>query len=147
MDMYIVNKNLDKVISFLTQEFHSRESVITTWSKKNIARLFIYQMTLMLLVVLHSLGYFHPFFIISAHFIISVALILSVLLLRTRSIHIAFFAATFWLGASFFQASRVTVWAERMSMYAYETFLLCIVLYILEMYFLSRTTKRKHIIK
>lgn len=145
--MYIVNKNLDKVISFLTQEFHSRESVITTWSKKNIARLFIYQMTLMLLVVLHSLGYFHPFFIISAHFIISVALILSVLLLRTRSIHIAFFAATFWLGASFFQASRVTVWAERMSMYAYETFLLCIVLYILEMYFLSRTTKRKHIIK
>lgn len=147
MDMYIVNKNLDKVSSFLTQEFHNRESVVTTWSKKNIARIFIYQMVLMLLVVLHSLGYFHPFFTISAHFIINVALILSVLLLRTRSIHIAFFAATFWLGASFFQASRVTVWAERMSMYAYETFLLCVFLYILETYFFSRTTKRKDIVK
>lgn len=104
-------------------------------------------MVLMLLVVLHSLGYFHPFFTISAHFIINVALILSVLLLGARSIHIALFAATFWLGASFFQASGVTVWAERMSMYAYETFLLCILLYIVEMYFFSRTNKRNPIVK
>lgn len=97
---------------------------ITKWTQQKGYRLFIYQIILLLLVLMHSLGYFDPFFEITAHFIILTAIILSVFLLQMQSIQIYFVAFVFWIITCFFQLMSIEVWAERTSMYAFES--LCI---------------------
>lgn len=136
--------------SVLMVKFDLIESQIASWAQKNLARLFIYEIVLMTLVLLHSLGYFHPFFVISAHFIIIFGLVFSVVLLRTRSNHIALFCIVFWLGALVFESLQVIVWAERLAMYAYETLLLCTVLIVFEnirLLFRNPHSKRKIVVK
>lgn len=127
-----ISKKRNTGSNILKEKFNGIENQIASWAQKNLARLFIYEIILMSLVLLHSLGYFHPFFVISAHFIIIFGLVLSVVLLRTRSNHIALFCVIFWLGALIFESLQIIVWAERLAMYAYETLLLCTVLIILE---------------
>ncbi len=130
---------------FLT--FKKSESATSKWALENVARVFIFQSIIMSLVVLHSLGYFHPFFTISAHFIIFTSLILAVLILKARSYHLALFSLITFLGSAFFLVYEVEVWATRLAMYTSESFFVCLIVFALERYRLIPTNTKDTTVK
>jgi len=102
--------------------YRSQKKRLVTWFTSHFLTIFVYQTIIMVLVFLHSLGYFHPYFPINAQFIINVALILAVLLLKARSTHIYIISAIFLFSALTLKIIGISIWAERASIYVYESF-------------------------
>lgn len=102
------------------------------WADDHLLGLFILNLSLMLLVLLHGAGYFTPFFDISINVIVLLFLILTVFLLGARSR--VFFGATllFWVFAGLLRILSVEVWAERTAVYAFEVLVLGVVLRFFE---------------
>ena len=93
---------------------------------------FIYNLLIMFLILVHSLGYFHPYFEISANVIIVPAIILGIILIGIRSRHIFFLSTFFWVVAWSFQSLNIEVWAERVSIYTFESLVIGSVMLVYE---------------
>jgi len=106
---------------------------ITNWVNSHIMGLFLFNSIVMLLVLLNSAGYFHPFFIISINFIVIVSLILSIFLLGAGSRVMFAVAIFFWLLTMFFKITFVDIWAERSSIYAFDAFVIGVILLFCEL--------------
>ena len=105
---------------------------IEHWVKGHYLNLAIYNVFLVLLVLLHSARYFDPFWLVSINAIVLFALVASVFLLGATCN--VFFVVTlvFWVFASVLRVIGINIWAERTTVYAYQSLVLAVVLLILE---------------
>lgn len=104
------------------------KKIMAAWMNNHALGLFIYNLTLMLLVLLHTAGYFYPFFVITINFIAIFAFILSIFLLGARSRAMFLISVIFWIIAAIFKTALVDIWAERTSLYAFESFIVGVIL-------------------
>lgn len=90
------------------------------WVTFNIALMFAF--------LLRSAGYFSPYLPISVNMIVVFALILSVVLLKAN--YKTFFMAgiLFWAFAGLLGMLKVNVWAERTTVYVFESLVLGVIL-------------------
>lgn len=120
-----MKKNLQR---FLNKEVRK----IKVWSEGRIVGLFIFNALLVLLVLLHSAGYFAPFFPLTINTIVMVSLISSIFLLGTNSKAAFTLTLLFWLFAAFLKIVKIDVWAERTVIYSYEALIVGVFLFIME---------------
>lgn len=102
------------------------------WVLERIAVFFVYNVLMMLLVLMHSVGYFNPYFVISVNVIVMLAIVFAVILLRVTSKFVFACTIFFWLVASFFQLNHIDIWAERAGIYTYESLIVGVVVLFLE---------------
>jgi hypothetical protein len=102
------------------------------WALEYNFRLILFNIILVFLFLLRSAGYFQPYFPISVNFIVIVGLVLSVVLLNLKSREIFLVVIVFWVFAGFLRVMRIDVWAERTGIYAYESLLFAVILFLLE---------------
>jgi hypothetical protein len=105
---------------------------IINWTKENAPGLFIFNLIMIIFVLLHSAGYFHPFFTLTINIILILALILSAVLLKASSKVMFIVAIFFWLLTAFFKITFIDVWADRSSIYAFESLLIGSILFTYE---------------
>lgn len=118
---------------------------IESWTKRYHYRLMLLNIILIVLFLLHSVGYFHPYFPISINFIILITLILSAFLLNARSKVFFIAALFFWIIAMFFKLVRVDVWAERTGDYVFQMLLLGVIILFWEQ--ISPSVKKLQVFK
>lgn len=94
--------------------------------------LFLYNIFIMFLVLMHSLGYFDPYFLISANIVVNLSILLAALILHIKSNLVFFLSVFFLLVSMFFKLLEIDVWSERVSMYAYEALLIGVALLLWE---------------
>ncbi len=107
---------------------------ILKWFLDNQSGVAMFNVILLLLVLLHSAGYFHPYFMISIDVIVLAMLILFVLLFKARSRVLFAFTIFFLLVTMFFSFVRITAWAERSSIYVLQSLVLATIVLLLEKY-------------
>lgn len=102
------------------------------WAESRLFGLFILNLTIMVLVLLRSAGYFSPFFLITINFIVFVALVLSVILLGFKTKGVFMVALFLWLFTGFLRIINIQVWAERAAVYMFQALIVGVVVLIIE---------------
>ncbi|QQS38606.1 hypothetical protein IPM62_04460 [Candidatus Woesebacteria bacterium] len=129
-------KDLKKYINKrLSRTFWGHKEVKTkAWANKHLSGLFTYNIILILLVLLHSAGYFHPFLPLTINIIVMISLILAVIMLGATS-KVIFVISLFFLAfAELLLALGVGVWAERTMIYMFQAFILGLTISVYEFY-------------
>lgn len=114
---------------------HNYQKKMTVWASSHYLNLAIFNILIMVLVLLHSANYFNPFWIISINVIVFLALVIAVLLLGARNRVLFLTSLGFWIFAGIIRVLRVEVWAERISIYAFESFVFAVLLFFMESMF------------
>jgi len=122
----------------MQKEIKLARLVLKKWILENNFKIVVFNMIIIFLFLLRSAGYFQPYFSISVNFIVMFGLFLSYLLLGTRSRVTFFITLIFWLFAGVLQVLRINVWAERTGIYAFESLVFGVIL------FLGEEVKRKY---
>jgi len=104
----------------------------TIWVSSHYLNLAIFNTLLVILVLLHSAKYFDPFWIISINVIVFISLVTSVFLLGARSRSLFVVSLLFWILAGGMRILGINVWAERISVYVFESLLLAVLLLFIE---------------
>lgn len=112
--------------------FEKIKKEISLWSKDKFLAISIFNTVIIILFMLRSAGYFHPYFLISVNFIVEVGLVMSIILLGARSRVIFIVSLLFWVFAAFLRAFDLDVWAERTAIYTYQALVLGVILLIIE---------------
>ena len=105
---------------------------LTAWVSSHYVNLAVFNTLLVILVLLHSAKYFDPFWLISINTIVFVSLIASVFLLGARSRSLFIVSLLFWILAGGMRILGINVWAERISVYVFESLLLAVLLLFIE---------------
>lgn len=108
------------------------------WTQERITGLFLFNIILGLLLLLHSAGYFAPFLLLTINLIAIISLILSIVLLRVSSRVIFSIAIFFWIFTALLKIVQVDIWAERSAIYAFESLTIGVGLMIIENFTSSR---------
>ncbi len=103
------------------------KSSLSSWVKTHYLNLAIYNLILMILVLLHTAKYFDPFWLISINAIIFFALVLSIFILNIKSTILFIISLCFFLFASIMKIAKIDIWAERTTVYVYQSFFLGII--------------------
>lgn len=112
--------------------YYSKIHHLHIWSQERVSGLFVFNIILGLLLLLHSAGYFAPFFLLTINVIAVISLILSVVLLRVKSNVIFGVAISFWIFTALLKIFKLDVWAERSAIYAFESLVVGVGLMIIE---------------
>ena len=105
---------------------------LATWVSSHYVNLAIFNTLLVILVLLHSAKYFDPFWLISINTIVFISLITSVFLLGARSRSLFIVSLLFWILAGGMRILGINVWAERISIYMFQSFLIGVLLLLAE---------------
>jgi hypothetical protein len=105
---------------------------VKDWIKFYNIRLILFNIIIVFLFLLRSAGYFQPYFPISVNFIVIVGLFLSVIILGARSKIVFLVTLAFWVFAGFLKIIRIDVWAERTGIYAFESLVFGVILFLIE---------------
>ena len=116
----------------LTKLYSTKVRQFQNWSQERISALFLFNMVLGLLLLLHSAGYFAPFFLLTINFIAVISLVLAVILFRINSSIIFFITILFWIFAALLKITNVEAWAVRSAIYAFESLVIGVLLMIIE---------------
>lgn len=108
------------------------ENKIKKWLVEHNYKLIIFNIIIVFLFLLRSAGYFQPYFTISVNFIVIFALVISVLLLNANSKVIFVAVLIFWTFAGLLQLLQISVWADRTGIYAYESLIFGVLLFLFE---------------
>ncbi len=108
------------------------EDKLKKWVVENNFRLIIFNMILVFLFLLRSAGYFQPYFFISVNFIVIFGLVLSYFLIGTDSKIVFLVTLVFWIFAGMLQILHIDVWAERTGIYAFESLVFGVLLFLFE---------------
>jgi hypothetical protein len=117
------------------------QNVLKLWAKEYYLQLFILNLIIMGLVLLRSAQYFDPFFLISINSIFFVCLVLSIFLFKAKSQLLFFVALVFWLTSMMYNILGINIWAERSSVYVFQSLFLGSVVYIGEELFRRKRKK------
>lgn len=101
------------------------------YTEKHLMRLFIFNVFLIVLLLLHSAGYFAPYLPLTINFIMLISLIVASLLLRLNNVGLIIISLSFWVFACLLRLLGVNIWAERTAIYSYEALTLAVILIIL----------------
>lgn len=102
------------------------------WLREHYLNFGIFNVILVLLVLLRSAGYFHPYFPISVNFIVMFMLFASVFLLNVNSTTVFVIFIVFWIFASILKMLNIDIWSERTGVYAFQALFLACLLLIFE---------------
>lgn len=105
---------------------------IQNWVSTHIPGIFVFVLLLMLLVLLYTAGYFHPFFELSINAIFFLSMILAVFLLGAGSRSLFTIGLIFWLLAGFFKVFAIDIWAERTAIYMFQALIIGVILTFIE---------------
>lgn len=105
---------------------------LNIWSQSHLLGLFVFNTILVILVLLNVAGYFKPFFYIGINFIFFVSLILSIFLLGFRYKMMLLISITFFVLAMFLKVVKIDIWADRASIYFYQSFTLSVLLLLID---------------
>ena len=105
---------------------------VNNWATTHYVGISIFNIVAVLLFALRSAGYFHPFFPLSIDISVMILLVLSIFLLGTRPSAFFVVAFIFLLIAAFFKIVNVDVWAERTSIYVFESLLIGIIVLFMD---------------
>ncbi len=108
------------------------ENKIKNWLLDYNYKLIIFNIIIVFLFLLRSAGYFQPYFTISINFIVIFGLVLSVFLLNANSRVVFVVVLVFWVFAGLLQLLRINVWADRTGIYAYESLVFGVLLFLFE---------------
>ncbi|KKU10007.1 MAG: hypothetical protein UX13_C0023G0007 [Candidatus Woesebacteria bacterium GW2011_GWB1_45_5] len=114
---------------------------LSAWGKERYLELAVFNVLLAILVLLHSAGYFNPFWLISINTIIFIMLCVSIVLLGMRSTAMFAVSFLFFAFSGFMKALNVAVWAERTSIYVFQALFLGILMLLFENIFLYNAKK------
>lgn len=106
--------------------------LVERWSRKHLSGLFIFNLVAVILLLLHSAGYFTPFFTLTINVIFFILFFLTIVLLGARSRELIIIAAIFWFLTFFFKVLQINTWAERTAIYFFQVLVLAIIVFILE---------------
>ena len=118
--------------TFYRQKFTDFQKKVAVWVSSHYANLAIFNALMVILVLLHSAKYFDPFWLITINVIIFISLITSVFLLGARSKALFIISLIFWIFAGIMRILGINVWAERITVYMFESFLLGFLLLFVE---------------
>lgn len=118
---------------FINRNRININSKLQIWAQERILGIFIFTIILALLLLLYSAGYFAPYMPLTINLIVVIALMLAVILLHLKSNFIFYTVIFFWVLTSFFMIFNIDVWAERAAIYTFETLVIGIILFIIEM--------------
>ena len=105
---------------------------LSKWSLSHFVGVTIFNLILIFLFLLYSAGYFKPYVPISINLIVTIGLVSSIFLLGARSRVMFIISLFFWLFAGFLKFVGVDVWAERTTIYTFQSLLVGVVLLIIE---------------
>lgn len=117
-----------KVINSLDKE----KIMFKRWVTGHYFQIALFNMITIVLFLLYSAGYFRPYFAITINFIVLIMLILSVVLLQAKSLFLFIVSLSFWIFAAFLRMVGIEVWAERTSIYVYESLVIAGIVMIVE---------------
>lgn len=83
-----------------------------------------FNIIVIILILLRSASYFEPFLVISINLIVFITMSLTVVLLGARSKLVFSLSIIFLVLATFFVTLGINVWAERLSVYAFQAFII-----------------------
>ena len=123
-----------KTKDFINKYFNKYINVngLQDWIQLHYFQLAIFNIILIILVLLRTAGYFEPIFLISINMIVFVGLILSILILSARSNFIFIMSVIFLSWALILYILNLKIWAERATVYFFESLLLGILILIIE---------------
>lgn len=105
---------------------------LSFWVSKHYVNLAVFNVLIVILVLLHSAKYFDPFWTITVNVVVFVSLVASILLLGAGSRVMFLISLLFLLFAGFMKVVGIVVWAERITVYMFESFLLGFLLLFIE---------------
>lgn len=107
----------------LKKSFSKKLKNVEIWARNNVAGIFLFNLTLLILALLRFAGYFNPYLPININFIYLTSLVLSVFLLKASSKAIFIVGFLFWVFAGFLKTVNVDIWAERTTEYVFQAVL------------------------
>lgn len=105
---------------------------ISKWLDDNRGGVLLFNLSVLLLALLQTAGYFHPFFRITINFVILTSMILAIFLLHAGSRALFYMSFAFLLLTIFFKTFGVNVWSDRVSIYIFESMALASLMFIYE---------------
>jgi hypothetical protein len=105
---------------------------INVWTKSHIFGLFFLNVILLLMVLLNTAGYFRPFLYLNINLIVFISLSLSIIFLGATNKAMLLISLVFWLFSCFLKVVKVEAWADRTSIYAFQSLLLGIFILFIE---------------
>lgn len=115
---------------FLNEYKFNLNSRLQSWAHEKVLGIFIFTLMLALLLLLYSAGYFAPYFPLTINIIVVIALILAIILLNLKSKFVFSTVIFFWVLTSIFLILDIDVWAERAAIYAFDTFVIGLILLV-----------------
>jgi hypothetical protein len=109
----------------IVKDFQEKTKV---WVSSHYLNLAIFNALTIILVLLYSAKYFDPFWTISINVIIFILLIASIFLLGAESRSLFIISLLFCLFAGGIKVLGVNIWAERISIYMFQSFFLGVLL-------------------
>lgn len=116
---------------------------ISRWVNTHYINLAIFNTILVILALLNNAKYFDPYWLITVNIIVLLSLILSIILLGANSTSLFIITMLFLTSAGTMRILGVLVWAERISIYVFESLFLSILLLFFE-YIYSYNKKIKY---
>lgn len=123
---------MERIIEIINKTYYRKNNQLKIWGQQHLSGLFIFNIIVAVLLLLHANGYFLPFFAITMNMIIFLAIILAVTLLGARSRVCFILALVFWIFAAFLRIVKVEIWAERTVIYVFEFLVVGVIILILE---------------
>ena len=112
--------------------YRNKQKKLNKWAQNNLGGLFLYNLIILVLVLLNTAGYFHPYYPITINIISIVALLSAVVLLRARSRFMFTICVVFFVFASILLVLGIRVWADRTMIYVFQSLFIGVVLLFLE---------------
>jgi hypothetical protein len=120
----ILRKKIIKLEKFALGE----RDLLQSWAKNNFFGLFFLNLIIMVLILLHTAGYFDPFFLLSINSIFFISFILCIFFLRLKSQHFFVFSLLFLVLSGLLKLLGIGIWAERAAIYSFQAFFLGVLL-------------------
>lgn len=126
----------------ISNYLHRSNKKLTRWSTENLPGMLLFNLIIIILVLLHTAGYFLPYFFISINFIFFTGLILAPLILRVNFEALFLLAILFWLSSCILMSFNINAWAERSSIYSFQALFVAVVVLILHAFTFN---KKRHV--
>ncbi len=125
----MAKENQRKIKMIISEKFRVR---INKWAMNNYLNIGIFNVFVIIMFLLYSAGYFHPFFPITINFIVFSSLVVSIFLFKANSRSLFLVSLVFWIFAGVIRLLGVGVWAERTAIYSYQALVLGSLLLVYE---------------
>lgn len=102
--------------------------ILNIWVQGHVLGLFIFNIILIILVLLNTAQYFKPFYYLGINEIFFISMIMSIFLLGARSRTMFLISILFLILSMVLKVVKVDIWADRASVYFYQSFTIGLVL-------------------